>query len=87
MIIDDLAGMFGLSGPVAIAVFAVFMAFMTLWAAVMNQVKFGSAHNMLLQVINIAIIVIAVWIVIEGLIKFFSTDDTGLGEAHPAASS
>ena len=65
---------------------AVFMAIMTLWAAVMNQVKFGSAHNMLLQVINIVIIVVAVWIVIEGLIKFFSTDDAALDEAHPAAT-
>jgi carbon starvation protein len=66
---------------------AVFMAFMTLWAAVMNQVKFGGQDNLLLQVINITIIVIAVWIVIEGLIKFFSSDDVALDEAHPAASS
>ena len=66
---------------------AVFMAVMTLWAAVMNQVKFGGAHNMLLQVINIVIIVVAVWIVIEGLIKFFSSDDATLDEAHPATSA
>jgi carbon starvation protein len=55
---------------------AVFMAGMTLWAAVLNQVQFGSAHNMLLQSINIVIIIIAAWIVVEGLIKFFQTDET-----------
>jgi carbon starvation protein len=51
---------------------AVFMSFMTIWALIMNQYKFGSAHNALLQTINFIILVIAVWIVIEGLIKFFS---------------
>jgi len=51
---------------------AVFMSVMTIWALVMNQFKFGTAHNGLLQTINLIILVIAVWIVIEGLIKFFS---------------
>ena len=55
---------------------AVFMAVMTLWAAVLNQFQFGSAHNLLLQSINVIIIVIAAWIVIEGVVKFFQTDDT-----------
>jgi len=54
---------------------ALFMAVMTLWAAIMNQVKFGHAHNMLLQVVNIVIILIAAWIVVEGLIKFFTTEE------------
>ena len=51
---------------------AVFMSVMTIWAVVMNQLKFGTAHNVLLQVINLIILVIAVWILIEGLIKFFT---------------
>jgi len=50
---------------------AVFMAFMTIWAVIVNQVKFGVDQNVLLQVINICILFIAIWIVIEGLIKFF----------------
>jgi carbon starvation protein len=54
---------------------AVFMSVMTIWALVMNQVSFGTAHNLLLQIINLVILVIAVWIAIEGLIKFFSTTD------------
>jgi carbon starvation protein len=55
---------------------AVFMSVMTIWAVVLNQFKFGTAHNLLLQVINLIILVIAVWILIEGLIKFFSPTHT-----------
>ncbi|MEA2060736.1 MAG: carbon starvation protein A [Thermodesulfobacteriota bacterium] len=54
---------------------AVLMAFMTIWALIMNQTKFGTDHNLLLQVINAIILFIAVWIVIEGVIKFFSIED------------
>jgi carbon starvation protein len=57
---------------------AIFMSVMTIWAVIMNQVKFGAAHNMLLQVINIVILFIALWIVVEGIIKFFS-----MGEVPP----
>jgi carbon starvation protein len=55
---------------------AVFMAVMTLWATVINQLDFGRAHNMLLQSINFIIIVLAAWIVVEGFIKFFQTDES-----------
>jgi len=65
---------------------AVFMAVMTLWAAVMNQLKFGSQHNLLLQTINIVIIIIAAWIVIEGVVKFFSTDDIAIDDARRVTS-
>ena len=54
---------------------AIFMSVMTIWAVIMNQVEFGTAHNMLLQVINIVILFIALWIVIEGIIKFFKTEE------------
>ena len=50
---------------------AVFMAVMTIWAVVMNQVKFLGAANMLLTVINICILITAVWIAVEGAVKFF----------------
>ncbi len=53
---------------------AVFMAVMTLWASLMNQIQFGSENNLLLQVINAAIIVIVSWIIVEGVIKFFSKE-------------
>jgi len=62
---------------------AVFMSVMTIWAVIMNQSKFLGAHNMLLTVINICILVVAVWIAIEGLIKFFSSYGTSSGEPEP----
>ncbi len=60
-----------------------FMAVMTIWAVVMNQTKFGTQHNLLLQVINGIILVLAVWIVIEGVIKLFSPSETGADGATP----
>ncbi|MGV7223327.1 MAG: carbon starvation CstA family protein [Nitrospinales bacterium] len=62
---------------------AAFMAVMTLWASIMNQVKFGSTHNILLQAINIIIIAIAAWILIEGVIKFFSNGEKPEEHAEP----
>lgn len=50
---------------------AVFMSVMTLWAAVMNQLNF-TAQSILLQAINIAVILIVGWIIIESVIKFSS---------------
>ncbi len=64
---------------------AIFMSMMTIWAVIMNQVKFGAAHNMLLQVINIIILFIAVWIVVEGVIKFFALGGEVPPEPAPLA--
>ena len=65
---------------------ALFMSVMTIWAVVMNQAMFLGAHNMLLTVINICILIIAVWIVIEGLIKFFSSYGATSGEPEPVTT-
>ena len=54
---------------------AVFMLVMTIWAVTMNQFSFGAAHNLLLQVVNFIILVISVWIAVEGIIKFFAPRD------------
>ncbi len=51
---------------------AVFMMIMTIWALVLNQTKFGTADNTLLQVVNGIILLLAIWITVEGLIKFMS---------------
>ncbi len=53
---------------------AVFMIVMTIWALVLNQGQFGTQNNVLLQVINVIILIIALWIAVEGLVKFFSTN-------------
>jgi carbon starvation protein len=54
---------------------AVFMAIMTIWACILNQLKFIGAGNALLYIINICIIITALWIVVESVIKFFSTGE------------
>jgi len=61
---------------------AVFMAVITIWASIMNQVKFGANHNVLLQVINLIIICLALWITAEGVIKFFKTGEEHAGQAE-----
>jgi carbon starvation protein len=53
---------------------AIFMAVMTIWAVILNEVKFSAGHNALLTVINLLVVVIAVWILIEGVVKFFTTE-------------
>jgi carbon starvation protein len=52
---------------------AVFMAVMTLWASGVNQRLFAQSHNLLLQGVNVMIILITCWIVVEGLIRFLKT--------------
>jgi len=62
---------------------ALFMSVMTLWASVLNQFQFGVENNLLLQIINAAIVVIVLWIIVEGIIKFFKTssvDDLEVSE-------
>ena len=54
---------------------AIFMAVMTIWACILNQLKFIGAGNALLYIINICIIIIALWIVVESIIKFFTTGE------------
>jgi carbon starvation protein len=49
---------------------ALFMSAMTLWAALMNQSNFISAKILLLTIINAVIILLVIWIIMEGLIKF-----------------
>ena len=63
---------------------AVFMSIMTIWAVILNQVSFGTAHNMLLQTINLIVLIIAAWILVEGVVKFFKTDEKSAGTASPA---
>jgi carbon starvation protein len=62
---------------------AAFMAVMTIWAVILNQVKFGAGGNMLLTVINLCILIIALWIAIEGVIKFFTTGEEPAAPAAP----
>jgi carbon starvation protein len=62
---------------------AVFMAVMTIWAVILNQLKFGAGDNMLLTVINLCILFVALWIAVEGVIKFFLTEEEPTPPAAP----
>ncbi len=59
---------------------AVFMIVMTLWAVAYNQVRFVHNQNFLLQVINALILLLAVWIVVEGVRSFIKIRPTGAEE-------
>lgn len=61
---------------------AVFMSVMTIWALILNQFKFVTQHNMLLQVINAIILLLAIWIIIEGLVRFVTPDRKEESEAR-----
>jgi carbon starvation protein len=52
---------------------AIFMSVVTFWASIINQVNFSRDHNYLLAVVNIVIIVIVLWITVEGTVKFLKT--------------
>ncbi len=63
---------------------AVFMLVMSFWAIVLNQIKFNSSNNILLQAINLIIIFSVIWIAVEGFLKFISVkyeDTTGTVKA------
>jgi carbon starvation protein len=49
---------------------AVFMAFNILWATLENQIIFSTKNNTFLMVINALILLIAIWIIIEGFLSF-----------------
>ncbi len=51
---------------------AIFMSIVTFWASIINQINFTRDENYLLAVVNVVIIVIVIWITIEGLVKFLS---------------
>ncbi len=53
---------------------AVFMMIMTTWALVKNEINFITAGNTLLSVINAVVVLIAIWVAIEGWITVFSAE-------------
>ncbi|MBW1953433.1 MAG: carbon starvation protein A [Deltaproteobacteria bacterium] len=65
---------------------AIFMSIMTIWAVVVNQTSFLHKQNALLTVINACILIVALWIVIEGLAKFFSMGGPEAGEAEAVST-
>jgi len=64
---------------------AIFMAIMTIWGVILNQIMFLSEHNPLLTVINAVIFILAVWIVIEGVARFLTISGEPIGWQQEAA--
>ena len=64
---------------------AVFMAVMTIWAVALNQINYLGQRNILLSIINVIISIIAVWILIEGVVKFVSA--MGKPPSEPVATT
>ena len=61
---------------------AVFMIVMTVWALIINQINFINAQNWLLIVLNAAVLIIAVWIVFEGLAVLLSGEKASAAKAE-----
>ncbi len=52
---------------------ALFMAVMTFWASLMNESDFFATKKILLLSVNGIIILLVLWIAVEGIVKFFNT--------------
>ena len=47
------------------------MTFMTLWSVGLNELNFLEQGNWLLTLLNGTILLLSVWVVVEGLLVFF----------------
>ncbi|HBX43279.1 MAG TPA: carbon starvation protein A [Deltaproteobacteria bacterium] len=63
----------GSRGWILTAIPACFMVVMTFWALVINQGMYMKQGNVLLQIINGLVLVIAAWVVVEGVLRFVAT--------------
>ncbi len=63
---------------------ALFMAVMTFWASMLNESNFLSAKKILLLSVNGIIIFLVLWIVVEGIVKFFNTKPEQKEPSQPA---
>ena len=64
---------------------AVFMAVMTIWGVIVNQTLFLGANNIMLSVINGIVLIVSIWIVIEGVAKFFTVEGEAPAKPMEAA--
>ncbi|WP_022660305.1 carbon starvation CstA family protein [Paucidesulfovibrio longus] len=55
---------------------ALFLASMTIWAIMINQGMYAAKDNMLLMTLNMLVLGVSIWVIVEGLLRFFKTDGT-----------
>ncbi|SKA81986.1 carbon starvation protein [Paucidesulfovibrio gracilis DSM 16080] len=53
---------------------ALFLASMTIWAIFINQGIYAAKDNMLLMTLNMLVLGVSIWVILEGLVRFFKTD-------------
>jgi len=53
---------------------ALFLASMTIWAIFINQGMYAAKDNLLLMTLNMLVLGVSIWVIIEGLVRFFKTD-------------
>jgi len=63
---------------------ALFMACMTVWAIIVNQGMYMAKGQTLLSVLNIIVLGCAIWVIIEGLVRFFATSEGDRGAVGEA---
>lgn len=63
---------------------AAFMAGMTVWAIILNQYRYMDKGLTLLSVLNIIVLLCAIWVIVEGLVRFFGTHE---GDADSMAEA
>ena len=51
---------------------AIFMSVVTVWATIINQKTFLQDKNYILIVVNLIVLILVIWIILEGLMKFVS---------------
>lgn len=64
---------------------ALFMACMTVWAIIVNEGMYLAKGQTLLAVLNIIVLGCAIWVIIEGLIRFFATSEGDRGAVGETA--
>jgi carbon starvation protein len=60
---------------------ALFMVFMTTWALIVNEGNFVTTKNGLLMVVNGLVIIVMLWLVVEGLMALFGKREEARTEA------
>jgi tetrahydromethanopterin S-methyltransferase subunit E len=57
------------------------MVFMTTWALIVNEGNFVTTKNGLLMVVNGLVIIVMLWLVVEGLMALFGKREEARTEA------
>jgi len=60
---------------------AVFLSVVTVWAILINQGMYNAGNKTMLQVLNIVVLAVSLWVIGEGLYRFFKTKGSPVPDA------